>query len=269
MLTLVTSWYIVKSKFNIELYQSWMKNMLSNVNNYKLVIFTNNESKWVFEEFICDNPNIQVKILDWEEFYGYKYYDDWIENHTQNHLLNNTDWKLNMLWNEKIHFVRRVIEKNNNNNTENEWYGWCDIGYFRGNQSNIRIEELVNWPSSEKVESLNKSKIYYAVVCPNEYLSSLFRFILQKNEYGLPVNPIPSHQNSVAGGFFLIHKDKINWWHATHYGLLEKYFQYKYLIKDDQILLIDNICSNLSHFKLIKEPDHLYDPWFTFQRFLI
>ena len=88
MLTLVTSWYIVKSKFNVELYQSWMKNMLTNVNNYKLVIFTNEESKWVFEEFIQNNPNITVILLDWEDFYCYKYRDSWVDNHTRNQLLN-------------------------------------------------------------------------------------------------------------------------------------------------------------------------------------
>jgi len=267
MLTLVTSWYIVKSKFNVEIYQSWIKNMLSNVNNYKLVIFTNNESKWVFEPYIRNNPNIEVKIVEWEEFYGYKYYNDWIENHKHNYLLNITDWKLNMLWNEKIHFVKRVIEERTP--LKNEWYGWCDIGYFRGNKNDMRVEELVNWPSSEKVESLNKSKIYYAIVCSNRNMNALFRLISHKNEYGLPVKPIPSYQNSVAGGFFLIHKDKINWWHATHYGRLEKYFQYKYLVKDDQILLIDNICSNFSHFELIREPSSFYCPWFAFQRFLI
>lgn len=268
MLILVTSWYIVKSKFDVDLYKSWMKNMLLNVNNYKLVIFTNDESKWVFEEFIQGNPNIEVKILDWKEFYGYKYRDNWIDNHKNNHRLNyNTDWKLNMLWNEKIHFVQRVIDEKND--TNNQWYGWCDIGYFRGNKNNMQVSELIHWPALNKINTLNPTKIYYAIVCPNEYLNALFKLIMHKNDHDLPVNPIPSHQNSVAGGFFLIHKDKIAWWHTTHYNRLEKYFQHNYLVKDDQIVLIDNICSNLSHFNLIREQDSSYDPWFTFQRFLL
>lgn len=269
MLTLVTSWYIVKSKFNVELYQSWMKNMLTNVNNYKLIIFTNEESKWIFDAFIQNNPNITVKLLDWEDFHCYKYRDSWIDNHTRNHLLNSkTDWKLNMLWNEKIHFVKRVIEENETQNDGN-WYGWCDIGYFRNNPNNLHTTKLTEWPSNNKVDSLEPAKIYYTIVCGQQYIGSLYQLIMNKNEKGLPQTPIPSHQNSVAGGFFLIHKDKIDWWHEKHYALLENYFRNNYLVKDDQIILIDNICSNSEHFHLIQESDPRYDKWFAFQQFLL
>ena len=37
-ITFSTSWYNFKSKFDNEIYLSWMDNMLSNVNNYNLVI---------------------------------------------------------------------------------------------------------------------------------------------------------------------------------------------------------------------------------------
>lgn len=52
MLTLVTAWYIFKAKFNVEIYQQWMSNLLLNVKEFKLVVFTNEESKWIIEPFL-------------------------------------------------------------------------------------------------------------------------------------------------------------------------------------------------------------------------
>ena len=43
-----------------------------------------------------------------------------------------------MLWCEKISFVKKTIEKNYFNT---DWYGWCDIGYFR--ESNNDLTDLI------------------------------------------------------------------------------------------------------------------------------
>jgi len=89
-----------------------------------------------------------------------------------------------------------------------------------------------------------------------------------KNIVGLPVKEIPPNQNSIAGGFFFLHKDKINWWSETYERTLELYFKNNYLVKDDQIILVDCILSNLDKFTLFKENNPLLDNWFMFQRFL-
>ena len=43
MITFVTCWYNFKAKFNKEIYYEWIDNMLTNVNNYKLVIYIVNK----------------------------------------------------------------------------------------------------------------------------------------------------------------------------------------------------------------------------------
>ena len=48
-----------------------------------------------------------------------------------------TDWKLNMLWSEKIAFVKKCYD--NKYFPETDWYGWVDIGYFRGTSFPFRI----------------------------------------------------------------------------------------------------------------------------------
>ena len=78
-----------------------------------------------------------------------------------------------------------------------------------------------------------------------------------------------NNQLSVAGGFFILHKDKYDWWKNTYYKTLTKYFTYDYLIKDDQIILLDCIISNLKQFKIIQETNHHHDPWFVFQNYLL
>ena len=63
--------------------------------------------------------------------------------------------------------------------------------------------------------------------------------------------------------------NKLEWWHTIYYKRLNDYFTHKYLVKDDQMVIIDCIINNLKNFKLIEEPDLRKDRWFVFQSFLI
>jgi hypothetical protein len=94
----------------------------------------------------------------------------------------------------------------------------------------------------------------------------LTKIVNNKNHLGLPLHEIPAIQNSVAGGFFIIHKDKINWWSESYDKKLELYFKNNYLVKDDQIILVDCILSNLNDFLLFRENNQHFDNWFMFQR---
>jgi hypothetical protein len=44
LLTLSTCWYSLKSKFDNKIYLQWIKNILSIVNNFNLIIYTDSES---------------------------------------------------------------------------------------------------------------------------------------------------------------------------------------------------------------------------------
>ena len=99
-------------------------------------------------------------------------------------------------------------------------------------------------------------------------MNYLLKLVNNKNSTGLPVQQIPSTQNSIAGGFFIIHKDKIGWWVNTYNSKLELYFKNNYLVKDDQIILVDCTLSNLNDFLLFRENYQTLDNWFMFQRIL-
>jgi len=172
-----------------------------------------------------------------------------------------------MLWNEKIWFVKETIERKY---FDTNFYGWCDIGYFRNRSDDLHTNFLSNWPSREKIEGLNKSKIYYAGINnDNKYINYLYKLVNAKNYLGLPVKPIPPQQQSIAGGFFILYKDRVHWWAETFDAKLELYLKNKYLVKDDQIIIIDCVLSNHKCFSLFRENNSLYDNWFLFQRILL
>lgn len=264
-ITFSTCFYIIKSKFEPSVYIEWMTNFLSIVNQFNLVIYTDENSFPHIPKI--DNPRILIIIKPITEFYNYKYKDYWIKNHENNILLNErVVWEVNMLWSEKIWFVDETVQKQY---FATDFYGWCDIGYFRNRYCDTHTNLLENWANHFSISELQSNKIHYS--CMNNdscYMNNLFNIINQKNHLELPSEPIPADQCSIAGGFFILHKSKMDWWTKTYNSKLELYFKNDYLVKDDQIILSDCIFSNMSHFYLHKESIPGYDNWFMFQRIL-
>jgi hypothetical protein len=265
--TFSTCWYIFKAKFDPSIYHGWIHNMLSNVKNYNLVVYCDNTSYGFIEPYLTKNNRIKAVIKPMEEFSTYELRDLWIDNHSQNELLNRkVGWELNMLWCEKLAFVQQTIRELY---FHTEWYGWCDIGYFRGRPNDSPTQSLMNWPNDQAINALDRSKIYYACVNNNhQYVSSLHHMVMDRNSMGLPRFPIPDNQISIAGGFFLGSVENLEWWHTTFYSLLNRYFDNGRLVKDDQIIVADGVFSNMDRFELRMENNPQYDNWFLFQRFL-
>lgn len=265
-ITFSTCWYILKSKFDAEVYKKWFSNFLGNVNNFYLVIYTNKESYKMLKKY-NKNPNIKIILVEFEEFYNYKYKDQFIRNHNNTVLKNMIDWKLNMLWSEKISFVKKTID---NKYFETDYYGWCDIGYFRGRPNDISVDLIKTWPNPQKILELNKDKVHYAIINNNqEYMNLIFMMLRNRLSNGLPMHQLPQNQLSVAGGFFILTPVKIDWWFKEYDKTLSLYLSNNYVVKDDQMLIIDCISQNINEFELYTEEDEKYDNWFMFQRILI
>lgn len=262
MITFSTCFYLLKSKYDPRVYVEWANNLISIVNNFNLVIYTDENSL----KYINTRENHQIKVIvkPMEQFYNYKYSEQWIQNHNKNPLLNKlVDWKVNMLWSEKVWFVNETIK---NKYFDTELYGWCDIGYFRNRSNDLHTKMLTNWPNSNVITHPNK--IYYACVNNNiNEMNYLYKIVISKNKAGLPQVEIPANQVSIAGGFFILHRDNIDWWTNTYNTKLNLYFDNNYLVKDDQMILLDCIFSNPDRFILCKE-NNKYDNWFMFQRIL-
>jgi len=266
-ITFSTCFYIIKSKFDASTYVYWMNNFISIVNHFNLVIYTDQNSiKYIDTK---NNPRIKVILKSFEEFYNYKYKEYWLRNHEKNVYLNQrVDWSVNMLWSEKIQFVKETLERKY---FITDYYGWCDVGYFRNRSNDIHSIYLSDWSNSEKISALDKTKIHYACVNnDSEYITQLTKQINTKNEKGLPSEPIPPIQQSIAGGFFIAHKEMIPWWSLIYDTKVINYFEHGYLVKDDQVVLANCILDNdlNRHFQLYYENISEYDHWFMFQRIL-
>jgi hypothetical protein len=262
-----TCWYPFKAKFDTYVYQTWIDHMISNVENFFLVVYTSPEGI-PFLTKAEGNPRIKIVVKPLEEFRQYSHKEKWIENHAKNIWLNTkVGWEVSVLWAEKVHFVKETIQSGFFADHSIRWFGWCDIGYFRPQSGGcLTAQQIKTWPNPRTLAALDPSKIHYALV--NPYISDLIQCVRKKNpNTGIP--NIPPTQTSIAGGFFLTTQDNIDFWATRFDEKLALYFNNGVLVKDDQIIIADCILSDPTHFKLHREDTPGCDNWFMFQRLLL
>ena len=268
-ITFSTCWYSFKAKFDFATYAQWIRNMLSNVRTYNLVIYTDEAglASSNFDAYAAVNPRIRVVIKPFESFHNYALKDMWIANHEKNVLLNKwVDWRVNALWSEKVHFVNETVAQKY---FDTEYYGWCDIGYFRcRNKQDLSMSQLHGWPNPSKIAVLNPAKIYYG--CVNNDWTQIEHCIktINQNNQSKGLDP---RLNFIAGGFFMLHKSKAEWWAGTYDAKLHRYLSQGRVVKDDQQIIVDCVFSKdtQSHFHICREEGGKYDVWFLFQRALL
>jgi len=275
LMTFSTCWYIVKSKFPINQYLEWIHNLFSIVNNFNLVIYTDingyNSLKPLIltNKFVKNQDKIRFIIKPMEDFYGYKYKEDWIKNHntSQLSLHKKIDWRLNMLWNEKIHFVNETIR---NKYFTTMYYGWCDIGYFR-NLSASKMSLLTDWPSPTKMLK-SPNKIHYGCVQtnPGKYnelqndITTHYTRHYTNLKKTAPISSEKIEDVCFSGGFFILTKPLAEIYGQLFDIKLQYYFQNGFTIKDDQQIIMDCIFTNPQLFHIYFSSD-----WFMFQDILL
>jgi hypothetical protein len=272
-LTLSTCWYILKSKFDNKTYLQWIKNILSIVNNFNLVIYTDSVSfKQLINLLDLSNKRIKIIIKPFEDFYTYRYKDFWIKNHEKSNinLHTHTDWKLNMLWNEKVFFVNETIKKKY---FDSLYYGWCDIGYFRNRKNDLHTTYLSKWPNNKKLFNtpFNDGCIHYGCVQNNTFTYVKLSNDI-KNHYTNRLTSQPSIQFDeicFAGGFFILQENLIDTYVKLYDEKLMYYFVNNFIIKDDQMIIMDIIFTNQNMFYTHTEDNNQFDNWFMFQRLLV
>lgn len=277
ILTLSTCWYILKSKFDKKTYLSWIGNMISIVNMFNLVIYTNSESLKDLLIVINERTNkftnnIKIIIKPIEEFYTYKYKEYWIKNNDNGvlELHKQIDWQLNMLWNEKVFLVNETIKKGY---FITQYYGWCDIGYFRNRMNDLNTIYLSNWPNNKTLltNKLNNSCIHYGCVQNNVMKYESLKNDIKNHYMNNLKSPPTSKYEEIcfAGGFFILNVGLINKYVQLYEEKLLYYFLNDFLIKDDQTIIMDIIFTNRKMFYIHIENNRYFDKWFMFQRLLL
>jgi len=287
-LTLVSCFYKFNNddsyilKHNSDKYIEWMTKFLTIVKNFNLVIFTDK----LTYDYICEcklneiieskRNKIKIILKEKSNFYCYQYKDYFIGNQPKIKFGNydKMSWEMNMIWSEKLNFVSEVITKKF---FDTEYYGWCDIGYFRNEpEGDLSVEDLTEWGNNIKIiDNLrDKNKIIYGSPYSNFSPQEIWTNVVKKGVKFIIDEKInadnENYVRSVCGGFFLLHKNKINWWCDKYYSLLYLYVKSNGLLCHDETIL--SICAALypEHFKIVIEPNTKFnDKWRLFQRYLL
>lgn len=289
-LTLVTAFYVLPAaKFPKETYTQWLTNFLQIVwynPHIYLAIYTDSHSQqWLPQMAANLTAANKVSVIErpMEEFYMWKYADFWRKNHDANVLLRRTtSWELNMLWNEKLWFLRDVVREPPAGFERTPFYAWCDAGYFRSRGGGADLEvagglNYAGWAAPARMAQLDPGKIYYALVNTDIAYVRYIKGLVQRGA------AIPADQVTVGGGFCMVGAGnaasaaQIDDWCMHYENVLMDFIERDELVKDDQIILANCIFSTLAEkegrFFLVKENGGGgggggYDPWFVFQRFL-
>lgn len=256
----VSCFYALKSKFSVETYSKWITYFIRiNTENKenKIIIFTDAKSK----KYLPIHSSISIIECEINEFYMFKYKEQFIHNFNNNKSFIELDWQLVMLWCEKIYFVKKASLIY----PDSKWVCWCDIGYFRCRpHKDLLLEELIHpYVWGEIPDWFSNEYIYYGLTT-NSHIQQI------KSICSLGKEQVPIHQNSIAGGFFVCSLDKLYLWGDLFENKCIKYFNNNYIIKDDQIIIADCIFSpdTSIHFRLLRDTHIKYDTWFPFQRIL-
>ena len=235
-LTIVTNfYYIIKSKFNIAQYVSWMINFFKLKKN--IVVFTN---KYTFNYLFSkiNQPHIKFVIHEIKDF-------------KINKLVNEQQWKkeynkdpekkihsidLYKIWNEKPNFLKKSIT---NNYFNSSYFIYCDIGIFRNDKD---IFNYLNWPKINKVKHhkfflLNVNTFYNNEIENNQLLNFIY-------------------SNRIGGGIYGGQKEYCLTFYNKYYNMINIFLKQNLFIGKDQSVLANVYIQNKKNIDLIKIPQY-------------
>jgi len=208
-ITFVSGYWKVDNKHDNK-FNEWFKNTLNVNENY--IIYTRNEDLNLLKENRRKFKNKTIfKIKNIEDFYTYKLN---IQNKTNpTHVPSK---ELGLIWLEKINLVNETSKENPYNS---EWFCWIDsaIVTLRDRQTSkpLSISNL------EWVNKLDKNKINYTS-SENDKVTDNWR----------------EYKHDVAGGAFIIHKSKTQFYRDIFYNYLNDCLKNckDYMCYSDQII---------------------------------
>lgn len=246
-ITFTSCLYRLKNRHGVWLHLKWFRNFIRIVNNFYLVIYTSendynviiNEIQELHEDI---QQNIKVIVKPFSEFHNYKYERFWIDNNNNPNcvsLYNVSDWRLNMLWCEKVHFVKHTIT---HNYFDTEYHGWCDIGYFR---DTTNLDEMRNkWPNKDKISRLHKDRVYYGCNISDKHLHFGYNYHINHfhplnldEKTGIPRNVYLHNAHIISGGFYITGREKALWWCEHFQEILEKYIKNNIVVQNEQHII--------------------------------
>lgn len=262
LVTIVTCYYSIKSKFPSSAYMEWMANFFSL--NCNMVIYTDKESESIIRSIRARHGHglrtitIIKPIGEWEMS---KYRESYLHSHEIDTEKKIHSPELYMLWNEKTYFVMDTINANPFSST---WFFWVDIGCIRDKQM-LRIVDT--FPNPYKILDLPSNKFILSSIVPFQTSDSqcddspipfLFRNRSSTESCGNIVR--------IQGGFFGGHISQWKSWHIAFDNMLKEFIRTGTFIGKDQYIMSSAYLMNPDAYYIIQSCDknQINDPWFDF-----
>jgi hypothetical protein len=143
MVTVVTAFYEIPSKFSKETYWNWFHNFAKIPCN--LMVFTSpglvhkvSEQRKTLASKTC------IISVPFNQLFHYQFIDKYKKQHVKDYYKDHSP-ELYVIWAEKIKFIHRAIDINHFKTNK---FIWCDFGAFRDNTF-----DYSKWPRPEKIVS--------------------------------------------------------------------------------------------------------------------
>ena len=246
VLTLVSAYYIIKSKYEPQTYERWINNFMK-IKTHK-IIYTDENSIDTIKKYDVYNKNkTKYIIFPISDFLLSKYNNLWTKHHEMDIEKEKHSIELYKIWGEKLNFLKKAIKLNP---FDSSHFVWCDIGAFRCVN---KISKYLNWPKPtnlEKIIFLNLRS--FEKTDKDEITTNNFKI-----------------QYRIGGGIIGGNIKSILQFHEKLYEMYDYCFNNDIFCGKDQNIYILTILKNPNLVKLIKIPKHYKgNSWFYLEDYL-
>ena len=251
MTTIVTAYFqLPKSKASHSTYVKWMQNMLKIQN--PMVIFCDEQSRTMIQSMRGDAVT-KIIVTRFEEFHSFQYVNAFLEHSKMDReVAIGHNIFLYMIWSEKSHFLKRVIEMNP---FSSSYFLWVDIGCFR--RPNV---DYLQWPNPARIAAMPIDKVLLLSVYP---FTDGELCISKKEEL-----PSFQYENRIGAPIFGGGADILLQWHDKYFEMLEYFISIGRFIGKDQSIMNSVYLTNQSMCELVKWKRPCHDMWFYLQEYL-
>ena len=187
-LTLVTCLYKISNKYegkNVDkgtIYYKWTKNLLRL--DMPIVFFIQPEIIDIIKPYRprrFDSKTVWIE-MNMSDFYSYKNYYEEIKKSSSFNGIGRISFELMLIYNEKLAFVKKAIEKNYFNSS---CFFWIDSGYFREYTMTDSRYIVNHWPSTDYClkDPRVLFKFYKSPTFPKVYINNFEKNTLPKKVY--------------------------------------------------------------------------------------
>jgi len=241
-ITIVSSYYPMKSKHSIEEYKEWIKNLFGNI-SFNLVFFTNKEYTPFIKDIRKNYSNTKIITLEFEELEVFKKYplSFWKEQKRMDHEEYHTP-ELYAIWYEKKEFIKKAIKMNPFNS---EYFIWTDAGICRDSKW---IPYLKNYPSLNKI--------------PDD------KILISRITSDFEMYADLQHRDCVAGNLIAGHKNIWPIYYKYYDETMNNYIDSNKFTGKDQSIIGTTVINHKELFKLYDAKDGKinnieYNLWFS------